>query len=965
MRLKVVACGVFESELGRLSRQSANSIDLVFLDAGLHEEPERIRSELQRTIDEAEGHGYDAVVAAYGLCGRGTAGIIARTIPVVLLRVHDCITLFLGSRDAYMEQFRRHPGTFYITPGWYDKKVRRSQSLTASRSSQPHPENDPRYAAWADRFGAERARFLIHFHDSWKRNYTRAVYIDTCAAGQCEQVERYARDLAAAMGWRYERLDGSSDLLADAIEGRWGSGNMLVLQPGQCSVATTGSSVLDAVDSGHVSDASAPPPSQPPMETHSSDDHMGPSQPAGAVALGIDAGGTYTDCVVYDFRSKYLIAKAKALTTHHDLSVGIQSALDRLPTLPTDEIALVALSTTLATNSIAEGKGGRPGALLMAPFSLRADAIKWPLAHKISGAMTVGGVEIEPPNPTQVRQMVHRLLADSVDAFAISGYGSVRNPSHENIVREIVEQECDLPVVCGHHLSAGLNYLARANAAILNGRLLGVTYDLISAVKSSLHSRGIETPLMVVKGDGSLINEATALQRPVDTAFSGPAASAVGARFLTKMTDGLVFDMGGTTTDAAVIVGGMPRLNLDGARINGWRTSVPTADIATIGLGGDSHISFTLDRRLRIGPRRVIPLSYLAAQDKSARDELMALNGSLITERTSADAIDFFVLGTSPRDLDKLSGYDAAVVRALQSGPLSRAQLASRLRLSSPQLLRTEPLEAAGYLQRSALTPTDLLHATGELTVWDTQAATHALNLFAALYGDQPEALVVTILDQIVRRLCLQVLTCASDLPDHETGECGCSLCASLLHAGLSEQDGNPLQVQFTCNRDLVAIGAPVAAFFPQVAHRLNANLVIPEHAEVANAIGAVASEVIVHEKTVVRPTEAGAFVAHSRDSRREYSDLERAIAFATTTARELALQHARDAGAVNPAVRTEVDRRMARIADGSMQLIEVSVTATAAGRPLLSPSYAQHKGIPAASVVSANSDILSSDAIG
>jgi len=275
-------------------------------------------------------------------------------------------------------------------------------------------------------------------------------------------------------------------------------------------------------------------------------------------------------------------------------------------------------------------------------------------------------------------------------------------------------------------------------------------------------------------------------------------------------------------------------------------------------------------------------------------------------------------------------------LQALASGPLSRAALARHLGLQSPQLLDTRHLENAGYVQRSALTPTDILHVTGEFVAWDVDAAAHGLVVFSELYGAPQDEIICGVREQIVRRLCMQVLTSAYSLPPHDITGCDCPLCTEILGAALSEDDGRPVHVHFRYDHDLVAIGAPVRPFFPAVAERLGANLIIPEHAEVANAIGAAASEVIVHEKVIVRPGEIDNFVLHSREQRTEYRELEDAISAAGAAAEDLALRRARGAGADDPRIRTDVNRREVRIADGSLQLIEVAVTATAAGRPML-----------------------------
>jgi len=157
---------------------------------------------------------------------------------------------------------------------------------------------------------------------------------------------------------------------------------------------------------------------------------------------------------------------------------------------------------------------------------------------------------------------------------------------------------CDLPVVCGHELSVRLNYVERANSAVLNARLLPLIKELLQAAGESLRQRGIDATLMVVKGDGTLISEQVACQRPVETILSGPAASVNGAQVLTGQKQAVVVDIGGTTTDTAMLENGTIRISERGASVAGWRTAVDAAKLTTIGLGGDSHLDFTADRKL-------------------------------------------------------------------------------------------------------------------------------------------------------------------------------------------------------------------------------------------------------------------------------------------------------------------------------------------------------------------------------
>ncbi|NPV46643.1 MAG: DUF1638 domain-containing protein [Armatimonadetes bacterium] len=962
MKIRVIACGVLQPELLKLAQDSPNEIEIELLEAGLHDRPDLLREQVQAAIERAEADGCEAVAIGYGLCGRGLSGVVARSVPVVIPRAHDCMTLFLGSRQAYREQFAREPGTFYITAGWYEHKVR-PIGHDKEKYYEVHDDltRDPRYAPWQEQFGHDEALHLIQFHDSWKRNYTRAAFIDT-GLDDKSRYEEFARSMAEALGWCYEAIPGDPHLLHKLLNGPWDDSEFLVLQPGQRSMASGDEGLLTAIDL--TGDTSPPTPlhnvergeqhgTGPAVVGRVSDPDAlavgGASGPGTAavggisdpdavsgydtastsLGLGIDAGGTYTDCVVYDLQTREVLAKAKALTTHHNLSVGIDESLHKLELPRPGAIRMVALSTTLATNSIVEGKGGRPGALIMSPLTGADRDVDWRPLRFIPGVMDIRGDELEPPDPVATQQAIRELLAEGVDAFAVSGYASVRNPNHELQVRELIRGLCDLPIVCGHELSSRLDYIARANTAILNARLLSVIRHLLDAVRASLRSLGVKAPIMVVKGDGSLISESVALERPVETILSGPAASVSGARHLTDVSDGLVFDMGGTTTDSATLSQGLVRIAPEGATVGGWKTSVEAADIATIGLGGDSHLSFNADRVLFVGPRRVVPICNLAAEHPEIRPTLDRFDHNGVTNRSTPQLLEFFRLGRDHEDAP-LTDRQRAVVEALQDGPLSREQLSRRLRLVEPSLLRTEDLEDLGYVQRSSLTPTDLLHVTGEFTAFDVEAARQALHFFAGLYGAPPATVIELVRDEIVRRLCLEVLRHVTGLQLTGAGD------QVLLRLGLAAASQGPLSVGITYGHTLVAIGAPVHPFFPEVARRLHCRLVIPPHAEVANAIGAIASEVVVREQAIVRPGELAAYVVHTRAGKREFEKLEQAVQAARKTAHDLAVERAGLSGATRPQVRIDVNERRGMLADGQEELIEVCIEATASGRPEL-----------------------------
>ena len=294
--------------------------------------------------------------------------------------------------------------------------------------------------------------------------------------------------------------------------------------------------------------------------------------------MGIDTGGTYTDAVLLDDK-RGVIGKAKALTTKYDLSVGIRSAVEAVMPDPPPDIRAVSLSTTLATNAIVEGQGSPICLLLIGydPDLLSGMGFEKIVANGaivfIPGGHTSTGEEQAPLDIDAARQAI-LAHAQHVAAFAISGFFGVRNPKHELQVRQLVRDLTGLPVTCGHELTTHLNAPRRAFTVALNSRLIPLLQQLILAVRDSLDHKGIRAPLMIVKGDGSLIDAKMALERPVETILSGPAASVVGARYLADVDDVFVIDMGGTTTDIAALRNGQPFLNLNGAWVGDWQTMV-------------------------------------------------------------------------------------------------------------------------------------------------------------------------------------------------------------------------------------------------------------------------------------------------------------------------------------------------------------------------------------------------------
>src|SRR5579872_3210243 len=357
------------------------------------------------------------------------------------------------------------------------------------------------------------------------------------------------------------------------------------------------------------------------------------SASAPEIWIGFDTGGTYTDAVAMD-AGRHIIASAKALTTHWDLSIGLGDALrallDALP-VGADRglISLVSVSTTLATNAVVENRFSSICTILIGFDEKMVERSNLRrggggVIVRVAGGHEGTGEEHAPLDEAAIDAAVREHGAQ-VEAFAVASMFSVRNPSHERRARERIRAICPKPVTCSHELSSQLDAPKRALTAALNARLTPQIAHLLEALRTVLQRESIATPLMIVKGDGTLMRAEVALEYPVETVLSGPAASVVGAAFLSGEDSFAVSDMGGTTTDIAIVLEARPVVRAEGAVIGGWRTMVQAIDVHTCGLGGDSEVYLDRERNLAVGPRKAMPLSLLAHQFPQVLEELRAL----------------------------------------------------------------------------------------------------------------------------------------------------------------------------------------------------------------------------------------------------------------------------------------------------------------------------------------------------
>lgn len=923
-QVHVIACGVLAIDIMRIAQELGVELSSTFLEGGLHNRPKLLRQKLQEAIDKVSARGgCDRIVIGYGLCGNGAVGIAARNVPLIIPRVHDCIALFLGSDEAYKRQFARYPGTYYISAGWYEGKV------------QPQGQKQDEGAFIADRivthgelvreFGEENATAIREFVNSWQKNYQRAAFIDTSAPGK-SRYESYAKQMAQAYGWKYEAIQGDCALLRKALEAATTTDDILVVPPGHVTVYDAR---LGKISSAPPNRASAD--AGKATESILKGDGEGEKQEFSRLGLGIDAGGTYTDAAIYEFSSRQIIAKAKSLTTKWDYAVGIREVLKQLPREQLGRVDLAAVSTTLATNAIVEGHGSRVGLLLMPPYGvLNPEEIVHEPKAVLKGRLDITGRVLEAVDEAQVRAAVEEMVRQGATAFAVSGYAATINPEHELAVKRIVKELMGYSVTCGHELSDMLDFKTRATTAVLNARIIGRIETFLRQLKDTLWEHGVRAPIMVVRGDGTLMSERMAAARPVETVLSGPAASVAGARYLTGQTNAIVVDVGGTTTDTAAVREGMVRVHDSGTRVGGHRTHVKALDMRTIGLGGDSAINITGDQ-ISIGPRRVEPVCRPASGEPGMEAALAYLESRLDRYRGRTEPMQLLTL-SNPHPPQDLCPQERDILAALGERPFSIDELTEKLGLSWHTMLRTQRLEEHHVITRCGLTPTDLMHVSGRFVRWDAEGARRMCDLFAYLSGTDTPTFMERVRETITRRLTIEILKKKLDERTDPDALDHCGVCRTLLE-NLFQANGDGYRVSITLDCPVIGVGAPAGWFVPEAAARLGTTAIIHQHADVANAIGAISSDVLVR-RTVRISVEEETFVTEGLPGAKRFTRLEQAHDYAVKEVARLVRQSAHEFGTSQTDVRIACSDTIVQAADGTEVFLGREIRAELSGRP-------------------------------
>ncbi len=662
------------------------------------------------------------------------------------------------------------------------------------------------------------------------------------------------------------------------------------------------------------------------------------------IGIGIDTGGTCTDAVAYDYDTGTVLAKGKVLTTRENLAVGIGRALDALPPEMIQAASIISLSTTLATNACVENKGCRAKLLLFGmgeePFRRANEKDKYGLKNDCVLCVDTNGsydglTTDEPDWDSLLRE--HGAWLAEADALAAAEMFSMNNGAVcENRAKKLLEDRIPLPFVKASELSSELNVLKRGATALLNARLLPIVREFIDAALADLKARHCAAPVMIVRSDGSLMSAGLSLARPVETILSGPAASVLAGRSFTGREDYLIIDMGGTTTDVSAVQGGKPAMADSGIQIGGWRTQVKGVFVDTFALGGDSAIRLT-DGELGLSPRRVMPVCAASRRWPGIKTKLTELLG--IKNLKPQLNIEFLYLVREPSEPKRYSDDEIALVAALREGPCLISAIRETAGIDTYHF-SSERLEGEGVVMRCGLTPTDFMHLKGDYTEYDRDASELAAKVLLRQLGREAtqselDSLADEAYEIVEGHMYENLLRILITQQYPEMFSQGADTQAKFLireaWARRGREKGPMFRYAFETKAVLVGIGAPTHVFLPAVAEALGTECILPEHAEVANALGALKADIdtVFRVETSKHTTASGDtyYIVHAPSGSRRFGNLNEALSAAKNASEEAALNEARARGALGRlSVSTKIEKQS--VGSGGGRRIDLGYTA-------------------------------------
>lgn len=647
--------------------------------------------------------------------------------------------------------------------------------------------------------------------------------------------------------------------------------------------------------------------------------------------LGIDTGGTYTDAVIIDDEKQVVLESVKSLTTYPHPIGGIQKALDLLPPDLLSKVTAVSVSTTLSTNTVLENTG-EPAALILIGDEkiLFSEEISKTVENFVivSGGHDSDGNEAAELDTAAIEDYV-RAVKGKVSAFAVSSYFSIRDPSHELKTKELVTQLTSenggeaYPVVCGHELAQSLGAYERGITAYLNAMLLPVTKQFINAVVFEIRRRGLNADIKILKCNGAVSGVEEAMEKPVESIFSGPAASLLGASFLSGRKTCLMIDVGGTSTDVSLVEDGFPDISDQGAVVGGWRTKVRAIRMETSALGGDSQIwirvpslsdTCVLDK-INFGPRRIMPLCRAAALYPSLLESLKERWFSDYCRFTEyIQPVRFFVRSGHP--VSNLTREERRVYDKIKETPVSLNDIVWDMAYIPGDIL--ESLVSQKAVTMIGFTPTDVLHVLGDYEEFNTEASVLGARILAAFLDiDLTEfcrylkwSFALKMAQELIYFLVSKGLADNSENiavgSRSDVFSTGMRF-EAVIDPSLPESPvfrasvkavlsfKKPL-MRYKLDIPIVMIGGPVKAFAGDLSRMIDAEILTPEFCNVGNAVGSLVGKIAKRVDISVRnalfgsknSSKNGGSVVYFPGGRRSFSDRFEALEYARKLGKQM-----------------------------------------------------------------------------
>ena len=655
------------------------------------------------------------------------------------------------------------------------------------------------------------------------------------------------------------------------------------------------------------------------------------------LGIGIDTGGTCTDAVIFDSKSRKILSWAKTLTTKNDLKIGILEAMRGLDDELLHKAEYIALSTTLATNACVEDKGGRAKLVFIGLDPRAVTMMKGTYGlpeigdiYFLDCKLDISDRKVTPPDWDRFREDVRRDFTVFESVALVQINPQLNGGIFEIQAEEIIKEETGALCVRGYDLFQEINVQKRGATALLNARLMPLVMEFFDSIEASMKEMGLDLNIYVMKSDGTVMGKEYAMRRPVETLLCGPAASIRGAMELTDADDGLVIDMGGTTSDVALIRNGKP-ISSDGVKVGQWRTMVKGVDIDTFALGGDTGVLLK-DNDIILDNRRVIPISILA------HDHPKVITGleEIIRKFYSFPLKDglFLVLIKRPEDISGYSQKEQQIIRFLEEGPLSYLQLSERMGISH-HFFDLKRLEDEGIIMRSGVTPTDAMHLRGDYTEYSVEAAEMGVRYLTMQTRMGRDKIVQKIYDMVIFRLYKNLLhlelqyEMGNDYREEDKATVE-KLALNILKHYREGTDQEFIIPRTISKCILIGAGAPTGIFLGDTAALMETDYQVSEYSKVANAVGAAAGDIITEYTALIHMDQKGDYLVPGDEGIEVYGSYERALErakdIAVKKAEERARMQSQEGG-----LKTDVDVKedFFRLPAGDRMLVETRVTAS------------------------------------